>query len=255
MEHKTSLIDKDLDKTLIPLWNNARKRFVTSEIAAKLMIAARKNPHISKLTAVKFTKDNLIDLHYEKYEDHIDLSQWIRKNKKLTLEETVKILTIISDAVITLHSLGIVHRDINPTNMLIDPNNPEPINTIKLNDLELAANTNIRNNDHSSGVGTPGFAPPEQSSIESILSARIDQFSLALTFANILSEGNFDPQILNPSLLRSELEDKLLPKYGKKVIKILMRSISEDPSKRYCSVSKFKYSLIRAITRHHYTEG
>ncbi|MGZ4961870.1 MAG: CHASE2 domain-containing protein [Limisphaerales bacterium] len=73
--------------------------------------------------------------------------------KRLAIEECIRIGTILSDALDFIHRSGLTHRDIKPQNILFVNGQP------KLADLGLI--TNIRPSDQErTAVGTPGYMPP-----------------------------------------------------------------------------------------------
>ncbi len=73
--------------------------------------------------------------------------------KRLPIEECIRIGMILSDALDFIHRSGLTHRDIKPQNILFVNGQP------KLADLGLI--TNIRPSDQErTAVGTPGYMPP-----------------------------------------------------------------------------------------------
>ncbi len=91
----------------------------------------------------------------EEYIEGQTLSE-ILKTEKISKKNVCNIAVQICDALIFLHSLGIIHRDIKPENIIIKNDG-----TAVLIDFSIARCVNQREKD-TRQLGTPGYAAPEQ---------------------------------------------------------------------------------------------
>ena len=143
----------------------------------------------------------------------------ILSSKPLDKKIACKYVSQICDALIFLHSIGIIHRDIKPSNVIIKDDG-----TAVLIDLSIARFINEQEND-TQALGTPGFAAPEQFGI-SQSSKATDIYGLGVLL-NIMLTGS------HPSID--------LPKGRLK--KVIEKSTSTQISKRYKDAEKFKKAI------------
>lgn len=143
----------------------------------------------------------------------------ILSSKPLSKKIACKYALDICEALIFLHSIGIIHRDIKPSNIIIREDG-----TAVLIDLSIARFINEQEND-TQALGTPGFAAPEQFGI-SQSNNTTDIYSLGVLL-NIMLTGS------HPSVD--------LPKGRLK--KIVERATSTQISKRFKNAEKMKIAL------------
>lgn len=87
------------------------------------------------------------------------LQHWIKETQGALPEpEAKKILRSLTDAIVYLHSLGILHRDIKPDNILVRSKTPK-VNLVftDFGSAKVVDPTIV----HSRLVNTPAYAPPE----------------------------------------------------------------------------------------------
>ena len=143
----------------------------------------------------------------------------ILSSKPLDKKIACQYASQICDALIFLHSIGIIHRDIKPSNIIIKEDG-----TAVLIDLSIARFINEQETD-TQALGTPGFAAPEQFGI-SQSNKTTDIFGLGVLL-NIMLTGS------HPSVD--------LPKGRLK--KVVEKATSTQISKRYKDAEKLKKAL------------
>jgi serine/threonine protein kinase len=158
----------------------------------------------------------------------------------LTPQETSRLMNEITGALAHAHEQGIVHRDVKPSNILID----EKGNSL-LTDFGLAyLDTTSQNLTGSALIGTPAYMAPEQCRGDTI-DASSDQYSLGVVLFHLVT-GNLpfraDTPIgiaikhVNDPLPRPRLVNPDLPQ---KIEAVIIKALAKDPSKRFASVSDF----------------
>lgn len=113
------------------------------------------------------------------------LQSLLRTEGNLSIKDGLSILIQVAEALHATHRKGILHRDVKPSNVLID----QFPDRVKLSDFGLAHSV------HDSGpepvVGTPQFSSPEQLRGE-LVDHRTDLFSLGcLAYALLTGQSPF----------------------------------------------------------------
>lgn len=167
------------------------------------------------------------------YVEGTNLRQLI-ETRRLQPHEALAIVPQLCEALQFAHNEAVVHRDIKPENILVDRQG-----RVKIADFGLAKLLNKAHNAPSLTathhvMGTPQYMAPEQMRGASAVDHRADIFSLGVVFYEMLTGelpiGKFAP----PS--RKVCIDVRLDE-------IVLRSLENEPSRRYQHVSEFQSDL------------
>ena len=101
-----------IDNYVMKISNNNNIKHITKEINAIKLL--RKHPNI--INYIKFNKNNIIYFPYYRQ----DLFSYIEKKNKIPYNDCINIFYKIIDAIDFMHSLGLIHCDIKPENILLD---------------------------------------------------------------------------------------------------------------------------------------
>jgi len=118
------------------------------------------------------------------------LSRLLEKSGSLSEKKTVKILTGVFTAVRELHSRGILHRDIQPANIMLRKVDDGVIDPVII-DFGLAYFRHEVHTEHSPVLGCKLYTPIEQYRDEP--NCRSDIFAIGITGAELLGA---DPELL-----------------------------------------------------------
>jgi serine/threonine protein kinase len=171
-----------------------------------------------------------------------------RLDQGLTPDQGAKIINQISEALDYSHAQGITHRNLKPSNILIDENG-----NALLSDFGF---------EHKSGsslsptaearIGTPAYMSPEQCRGEKT-DSRSDQYSLTVVIY-LMTTGRLPFDAAYPmALVIKHLNDPvpsprdINPNVPKKVEAILLKGLCKDPGSRYASVAALNQALQAAI--------
>jgi serine/threonine protein kinase len=153
---------------------NIRKRF----LAEARNLAQMSHPNIIKVTDLIDAGD--IVAFVMEYIEGDTLEHYIEHNGKLPNEEIESFLKQMIEAVIYVHSQGLIHRDIKPSNFMLTKGG-----AIKLLDFGIAKNTNDDAADYTKTglmqqMGTPMYMSPEQVKNTSEVTKETDIYSLGV---------------------------------------------------------------------------
>lgn len=113
--------------------------------------------------------------------DGTDLARHMKRRGRLSYDEVRSILAQIALALHYAHGRGIVHRDVKPGNILVEPNG-----RVKLMDFGIAKAMTEGDLEYEPIVGTPKYMSPEQC-MGQTLDGRSDIYSLGLVGHELLT--------------------------------------------------------------------
>jgi serine/threonine protein kinase, bacterial len=176
-----------------------------------------------------------------------DASRLVREHHPdgLPADEALEIITAVASALDYAHQRGLLHRDVKPANILLDPQEQR----IFLADFGIA-----RLIDDPSGltatnmaVGTMAYAAPEQLRGEP-LDGRTDQYALACTAFDLLTGA--PPYVdSNPAVVITKHVAAPVPSLGERrpelaaLDPVLARAMAKAPADRYPSCRDFAREL------------
>ncbi|MGA8330151.1 MAG: serine/threonine-protein kinase [Mycobacterium sp.] len=176
-----------------------------------------------------------------------DASRLVREQhpKGLPADQAVEIITAVASALDYAHQRGLLHRDVKPANILLDPQ----AQRIFLADFGIA-----RLIDDPSGltatnmaVGTMAYAAPEQLRGEP-LDGRTDQYALACTTFDLLTGA--PPYVdSNPAVVITKHVAAPVPSLGERrpelaaLDPVLAKAMAKTPGDRYPSCRDFAREL------------
>lgn len=172
-----------LEGTIVALKiiNDATDRRVQQEITLVNSLNLNNVPHIIE-SGVVYDDSISEDVLYiiEEYLDGISLRDWLNSGNRFNLKQAYDVLHTILDIEIELEKNGILHRDINPNNIILAKDgNTYLIDFGLAKDLNGASLTLTAAN---YGPFTPGYVPQEQfSNLKNSQDVRTDLFSIGVT--------------------------------------------------------------------------
>lgn len=192
-------------------------------------------------TVSKFVKGENIDDYVRNYINSLD--------DEFRIPRVVELMYPVLDALDYLHSNGVIHCDIKPSNIIVENGK-----NVRLMDLGISVQQTIDQggvNISSSGtMGTPLYAAPEQFSNVSKVDATTDIYEVGVTLYELLARFNpFKGSSLKETANRHrnmELpESDYIPK---PVLNVLRVATNPEQSKRYGSALEMKQALEVALT-------
>src|SRR5439155_7747859 len=140
-------------------------------------IAARlTHPHIVPLYT--FGEAGGLVYYVMGYVEGESLGARLRRESKVPVEDATRLLAELADALQYAHSLGVIHRDIKPDNILID----RATGSALVTDFGIAKRETHDDTLTATGIvmGTPRFMSPEQAAGDRDLDGRSDVYALGL---------------------------------------------------------------------------
>ncbi len=160
----------------------------------------------------------------------------LRARGPLSLAETLGLLGQVAAALDHAHSNGVVHRDVKPANVMIEPSGHVKVMDFGIAKVEAGANLT------STGLilGTPYYMSPEQARGEKV-DGRSDLFSLGCVLYECLAgrrpfEAETVPGILVKILTESPPPLGTLPAGMPPTVEaVLARAMAKEPSARFAT--------------------
>lgn len=202
-------------------------------------------------TIARFNHENIVKVYdieelyrttfiIMEYLEGAPLDHILEKIQKLPLSRVLDILFQTCAGLTYAHSEGIVHQDIKPDNIFIQPDN-----RIKIVDFGLACQPGTS---QSSMTGTFFYMSPEQIEGDPI-DERTDIYSLGITaYEMITGQRPFPEDSIAEALvmrLREEIPDprELVPDLPDELATFILRATRIEPDERYGNITQILHDL------------
>ncbi|RPI87692.1 MAG: FHA domain-containing protein [Chloroflexi bacterium] len=172
------------------------------------------------------------------------------QNKWIDVQEAVNLVRLVSEALHYAHGHGILHRDIKPGNVMIEPVEADvlPYRPV-LTDLGLAKLAGSAGlTQEGSSMGTPAYMSPEQALGED-LDSRSDVYSLGvLLFELVTGRLPFPARTISEAIRYHTQEippspRSILPALPEMLEKVILCSLEKNRDKRYKNAADFAAAL------------
>lgn len=211
--------------------------------------AAGRLHHPNIVGIYEYGKDSDRDFIAMELVDGISLSEHIRKHGRLKPTKVCATITKVLEALNYAHSMGIIHRDIKPGNIMLASDGAVKVTDFGIARIESSTLTQV-----GTVVGTPSYMSPEQ-----LLGQNIDHRSdifavgtllyklltgerpfpgtkLTTLVYNIVHREHTSPSTLEPSL-SGDFDD------------ILAKALAKKPEDRFQTATEFATALSQAAQK------
>ena len=218
-------------------YDKGKKRFLDE---AQVMARFNKNEGIVKI--LDFFEANNTAYIVMEYLEGITLKQYLGKYGVLQFRNLIEMMLPLLDALIEIHSQGLIHRDISPDNIMVQHNGK-----LKLMDFGAARDYTESGNKSLTVILKPGYAPPEQYQTHGVQGPWTDIYALCATIYKCLTG------ITPPDAIARVMDDKfkepdqLDGKLSPDIKKILWKGMNIFPEERYQDIGEFGEDVYDAL--------
>lgn len=149
------------------------------------------------------------------------------------------------------HDRGVVHRDVNPANLIVTPEG-----CVKLTDFGLAKSLgDYQLTNDGDIVGSLHYMPPEQVRRQTEPDPRSDIYSTGAVLYELLTGRKLFESSDRLSLMVAQVQKQpvppieIAPEIGPELNAIVLRALAKDPDERYQSAEDFRLALQRAANK------
>ncbi|MFH1378047.1 MAG: protein kinase [Planctomycetota bacterium] len=171
--------------------------------------------------------------------------------ERLPIRRALEIVWEVADALAAAHERDVIHRDVKPSNIMIDKSG-----RVHLMDFGLAKHSVEQEGQTRSGtmIGTPSYMPPEQARGDSkYVDARADVYSLgAVLYELICGQPPFTASSALEIILKAINED-LVPLKKRRtdihpdIQTIAMKALAKRPFERYSTMREMRDDIRRFL--------
>ena len=200
---RTSLMrNKDTGELVV------KKEMGKESFSVYSLLKSIKNKNLIKVLECFRDEDKTIEI--EEYVNGKRLDDYFRE-KKATLEQVVDVGIALCEGLAPMHKLNLVHRDIQPKNIIITNEG-----NLKIIDFDISRKENENATHDTTLLGTVGYAAPEQYGFAQTTN-RSDIYSIGAVLKELSSFSELD--------------------------KIIAKCMEMDPANRYENVEQLKNEL------------
>lgn len=201
---------------------------------------AKFNGHPNIVNVYDFFNENNTAYIVMEFLDGVDVKAYLKEmpDGRVDIDTALSIVNPLLDALMEIHSKGIIHRDISPDNIMITADNK-----IKIFDLGAARLTKGDKEETRSVVVKTGYTPPEQYREKSKQGAYTDIYSAGAVFYRLIT-GNVPDESID-RMVKDELPkpSKLGIEIDINIERAIMKALALKSELRFQNAAAFKDAI------------
>jgi serine/threonine-protein kinase len=222
---------------------DAVERFMREAQAAVKL----KSEFVARVTDVGRSRTNVPYMVMEYLEGH-DLGELLDERGSLGLPWAVELTLQACEALAEAHSLGIVHRDVKPTNLFVTwrPDGSALIKVLDFGISKALTGNAMRLTQTQSLLGTPAYMSPEQMRSARMVDARTDIWSLGTVLYEML-EGHrpFEAESFSEMCVKVAVDaPDPMTATPLALQQVVLRCLEKSPEQRYASMADLARDLV-----------
>ena len=171
------------------------------------------------------------------------------ENSLNRVEKVCNAICSVLDALDYVHSRGVIHRDVKPSNIMVENGS-----NVRLMDLGIARMNGGNRFSQFGFIGTPQYSAPEQirreeGNTSTEINATTDIYELGITFYELLAGENPMDCEKEVDTLAKQI-DEPLPKSDcipNRLMKVIWKATEKEQSKRFQTAMEFKRAILEAL--------
>jgi serine/threonine protein kinase len=184
-----------------------------------------------------------------------DLKDLLRRDGPLAIDTALSVVSQVGSALDAAHARGLLHRDVKPANILLDPpSEPDDLPHAYLADFGLTKHLESRSGITASGqfVGTIDYMAPEQIEGRDV-DARTDIYSLGCVVFECLAGTTPFRRETEVAVLWAHMRDapppvtELRPDLPAGVDDVVATAVAKDPGERFATCHELVDGLRAAV--------
>ncbi len=179
------------------------------------------------------------------------------KNGPLPLEEILRIMTAVADALNYAHKQGVLHRDIKPSNIMIADDGTPYLTDFGLARIAQAGESTLS---QDMLLGTPHYISPEQARGEQNLDGRTDIYSFGIVLYELVV-GRVPFSADTPYAIIHDhiytplpLPTRVNPNIPEAVETVLLKALAKSPKDRFENANALMQAFKKAVETSNLTE-
>jgi tRNA A-37 threonylcarbamoyl transferase component Bud32/TolA-binding protein len=155
----------------------------------------------------------------------------VLRQRRLSLQETLQVVKQVGRGLGAAHRAGVVHRDLNPRNILVSPT----LSVVKLADFGISRVESVARSvgtltTREMTLGSLHYLAPEQAVDASAVDHRADIYSLGVVFYEMLTGRMPLGKFSLPSELNRDLPSEIDP--------VVLKCLATEPGDRYATIGQ-----------------
>jgi serine/threonine-protein kinase len=222
---------------------DAVERFTREAQAASKL----KSEYVARVTDVGRSASNVPYMVMEYLEGH-DLGQLLEDRGSIGMPWAIELTVQACEALAEAHSIGIVHRDIKPTNLFVTwrPDGSALVKVLDFGISKALTAGGLQLTQTQSLLGTPAYMSPEQMRSARQVDPRTDIWALGAVLYELL-EGRrpFEAESFSEICVKVAVEPPApMTKAPPALQQVVLRCLAKTPEYRYASMAELAADLV-----------